>query len=113
MSTATITTTAHARALAGLVVAGPARLKPPQVRGEHCVWCATPLGEDALALGQRSCQITGVVGRWAPRGCTRCTLDAALDAHNRHPRVCPQCADDPTACETRRGLRALALELHR
>ncbi|MGY4960354.1 hypothetical protein [Streptomyces sp. 900105245] len=113
MSTATFTTTPRARALAGIVVPAPTRLKPAQARGEHCVWCATALGEGAVDLGQRSCQITGVVGRWTPRACARCTLSVVLDAYNSHPRTCQQCAADPTVCEMRRGLRALALELRR
>ncbi|QLJ03721.1 hypothetical protein HZZ00_23855 [Streptomyces sp. NEAU-sy36] len=100
--------------LAHLELPAPSRLTAPQVRGAHCVWCATPLdGATAVDLGQRYEPVLGVVGRWFPRSCRSCALPYVLAAYKTHWATCEQCVDDETQCDTHRGLRALALELRR
>ncbi|MEU6577581.1 hypothetical protein [Streptomyces sp. NPDC046805] len=100
------------RALTALPLPRAMLLSPTQLRGAGCVWCDSELhGDTAQDLGQRYESILGVVGRWFPRGCRACTLKATLAQYKAHPGACKECVDDPTRCEVRRGLRALALEL--
>ncbi|MFF7977458.1 hypothetical protein [Streptomyces sp. NPDC007905] len=112
----TTTTSADptAKALLSITLPGTGTLSPEQLRGAGCVWCMTELhGDSAVDLQQRYDSVLGVVGRWYPRGCQRCSLKAVLAEASRHPRDCEQCQEQPTLCETRRALRALALELRR
>lgn len=83
-------------------------LSDAQVRGTACVWCAITLAPDtARDLGPRP----GPDGRQMfPRGCPTCIRAEALRVYGMHERMCEQCVDDPTACDTRRALRRLALE---
>ncbi|MFF8430064.1 hypothetical protein ACF07Y_33915 [Streptomyces sp. NPDC016566] len=112
MSTATQTTRSSPLALFQLPA--PAALTDAQLRGAHCVWCAAELhGDTAVSLEPRHDSIKGVSGRWYPRGCRSCTLKPLLLLVRTHPGECEQCTDDASLCETRRALRALALELHR
>lgn len=83
-------------------------LSDAQLRGAHCAWCAAVLtAETALDLGERPAPNGGTM---FPRGCGSCVRSAAVRVFNLHPRTCEQCVDDPTVCDTRRGLRRLALE---
>ncbi|MEV6833452.1 hypothetical protein AB0N17_02805 [Streptomyces sp. NPDC051133] len=106
--------TAQRKTLASLELPGTARLTAEQLRGADCVWCGTELhGDTSVDLEQRYNSIAGVVGRWFPRGCRRCTLQTVLAAYKTHQGSCEQCVDDPTLCDTHRALRRLALELRR
>ncbi|MFF4443129.1 hypothetical protein [Streptomyces sp. NPDC001621] len=82
-----------------------------RARGAECVWSGEALSTaTAVDLGERPSphDTTPFL-----RGCRPCTLRAVLDAHRAHPGLCEQCTHDPTLCETRRGLRGLALALRR
>ncbi|WP_432021299.1 hypothetical protein [Streptomyces sp. 1222.5] len=110
----TATPFAYRKALAAIPMPATARLTAAQLRGAGCVWCAAELhGDTAIDLEQRYNRIVGVPGRWFPRGCSPCSLRAILAVCRTHPQTCEQCVDDPTLCEARRALRALALELRR
>lgn len=83
-------------------------LSDAQLRGAQCAWCATVLtAETAHDLGERPAPNGGSM---FPRGCGQCVRTAAVRLYNLHSRSCEQCVDDPTLCDTRRGLRRLALE---
>jgi len=83
-------------------------LSDAQLRGAVCVWCSSPLtAETARDLGERPAPNGGVM---FPRGCGKCVRSAAVRSYNAHSRSCEQCADDPTLCDTRRGLRRASLE---
>ncbi|MFE1882658.1 hypothetical protein [Streptomyces diastatochromogenes] len=112
MSTATQTNQSSPLTL--LQLPAPAALTAAQLRGAHCVWCAAELhGDTAVDLEPRHDDIKGVPGRWYPRGCRPCTRKPLLLLVRTHPGECEQCTDDASLCETRRALRALALELRR
>ena len=90
------------------------KLTPEQIRGASCVWCDTGLNaEVAIDFGACHGSLMGQATIWYPRACPACALEAALTAHNTHPRTCEQCVDDPYACADRRALRRLTLELRR
>ena len=89
-------------------------LSPEQIRGASCVWGNGPVdAESAIDFGACHGSLMGQATVWYPRACRACTLEAALTAHNGHPRTCEQCVDDPSVCTERRALRRLALELRR
>ncbi|WP_432021239.1 hypothetical protein [Streptomyces sp. 1222.5] len=82
-----------------------------RARGAECVWSGEALSTaTAVDLGERPSPHGTTLFL---RGCQPCTLRAVLDAHRAHPGTCEQCTDNPTLCETRRALRALALEMRR
>ncbi|MFJ3812364.1 hypothetical protein ACIPWE_39140 [Streptomyces sp. NPDC090073] len=84
-------------------------LPDARARGAECLWNGEPLSTaSAVDLGERPSPHGTTL---FVRGCQPCTLRAVLDAHRAHPGICEQCTDDPTLCETRRALRARALEL--
>jgi hypothetical protein len=94
--------------LAILTLPEPATLSDAQLRGAGCVWCGTVLtAETARDLGERPAPDGGTM---FPRGCASCVRSAAIRCYNTHSRSCEQCVGDPTTCDTRRGLRRLALE---
>lgn len=83
-------------------------LSDAQLRGAVCVWCKTDLtAETARGLGERPAPDGGTM---FPRGCPDCVRSAAVRTYNVHSSSCEQCVDDPTLCDTRRGLRRAALE---
>ncbi|WP_435279395.1 hypothetical protein [Streptomyces sp. 1222.5] len=91
-----------------LALPGLDELPDPRARGAECVWGGEALSTaTAVDLGERPSPHGMTLFL---RGCQPCTLRAALDAHRAHPGLCEQCTDDPTLCEIRRALRALALE---
>ncbi|SEE69794.1 hypothetical protein SAMN05216532_8607 [Streptomyces sp. 2231.1] len=86
-------------------------LPDARARGAECVWSGEPLSTaTAIDLGERPSPHGTTLFL---RGCQPCTRRAVRAAHHAHPGTCEQCTDDPTLCETRRALRALALELRR
>ncbi|MEV0304282.1 hypothetical protein [Streptomyces prasinus] len=86
-------------------------LPDARARGAECVWGGEPLSTaTAMDLGER----LSPNGRALfLRSCRHCTVQAVLAAHKYHRYRCEQCVDDPTLCDTLRGLRLLALELRR
>lgn len=83
-------------------------LTAEQLRGAVCAWCSSALtAETARDLGERPAPNGGVM---FPRGCPGCVRSQAVHVYNGHSRSCEQCVDDPTLCDTRRGLRRAALE---
>lgn len=83
-------------------------LSGEQRRGVNCVWCGIVLTpQTARDLGERPAPGGGSM---FPRGCPACVRSEAVRSYNIHSRSCEQCVDDPTVCDTRRGLRRLALE---
>ena len=83
-------------------------LSDAQLRGTVCVWCSRTLtAETARDLGERPAPAGGTM---FPRGCPDCVRSQAVRTYNGHSRSCEQCADDPTLCDTRRGLRRASLE---
>lgn len=86
-------------------------LTPEQVRGAHCVWCATKLTAAAVDLGRRQGSYQGVYGPWFPRACDPCTRKEAARILAIHVTSCERCARPlPAYCPDRGALSRLAGE---
>lgn len=89
-------------------------LTTEQVRGAACIWRGEPLTTDtAVDLGER--RHKRLDGRYStfPRGCHRCTHEAAYKALIGHTASCEQCIDDSSQCDTGRALLRLMRENRR
>ncbi|MGW2620336.1 hypothetical protein [Streptomyces sp. NPDC001500] len=86
-------------------------LTPEQIRGAHCVWCATQLTAAAVDLGRRQGSYQGVYGPWFPRACDPCTRKEAARILTLHDGSCRICARPPySRCPDRVALSRLAGE---
>lgn len=86
-------------------------LTPEQIRGDACVWGATPLHSGTgIDLGPRHGTFMGQSTIWHPRACRPCLNRAARAEYEGHRGVCEQCVDDAALCETRHTLRRIVLE---
>lgn len=89
-------------------------LTQQQVRGITCVWDGIALTPDtAIDLGERTMNRLGEPVRWFPRGCRRCTGEAAYRLLLEHAPLCEQCVDDSSNCPTGTGLNRLIREARR
>ena len=85
-----------------------------QLRGRVCVWCPRTLtAETAMDLGVRRHRRQDSRYVTFPRGCRRCTAQAAKRALRDHAPRCEQCVDDASRCVTRAALHQLTREEHR
>lgn len=84
-------------------------LRPAQVQGDACPWCAVPLDSTAMNLGRRSGTLMGIVLPWEPRAHADCVRGAALRELPVHAGKCRTCNGGGT-CVVRRALRRLAWE---
>ena len=86
-------------------------LSEQQRRGVACVWCGVILAPGtAVGLGERRVRILDGHVTTFPRGCRRCTGQAAYNALFDHAPMCEQCADNAAECDTGRELRRLVKE---
>jgi hypothetical protein len=85
-----------------------------QLRGRVCLWCPAILNsETALDLGTRRHRRQDGHYVTFPRGCRRCTAQAAKRALRDHAPRCEQCVDDASRCGARAALYLLTREEHR
>lgn len=91
------TPTLNPEALALLPLQPLTTLTERQVRGITCVWDGIPLTPAiAVNLGARPASRAGQPVTFYPRGCRRCTGEAAFRALHDHAPGCPDRGEDIT-----------------
>lgn len=98
-----------ARELLHVPVPALGGLKPAQIQGDACPWCADLLDGAAIDLGRRSGSLMGIVLPWEPRAdaaCVRATVERELPVH---ADKCARCGRGD-ACDALRALHRLTLE---